>query len=242
MDLPTILSKLKDKISPDSPVVQKKITDTAEGLDADDLAAFVQEQFGVNSNNNKQQVERPVKKAKTEPEINVPKNRAAGGRVLASNIASPTVAQAKAGNYSKDHVNIFGLNLTIENAKGSIRRGVGPDGKPWECKLSANYGYIKGSEGADGDHLDIYLGPYTKSKKVYVINQIDKDTKKFDETKSILGAASLQQALNIYCDAFSDGKGHERIGSIVPTDIKTFKEWVKSNQHHKPFSLTKEAA
>jgi hypothetical protein len=239
MDLPAILSKLKDKISPDSPVVQKKITDTAEGLDADDLAAFVQEQFGVNSNNNKQQIERPEQESKTEPEIDVPVNRAAGGRVLASNINhSPTEAQKRSGTYAKDHVNIFGLNITIENAKNSIRRGIGPQG-PWESKLPAHYGYIKGSEGADGDHLDVYLGPHIKSQKVYVVNQIDLHTGQFDEHKVMLCFGSLTQAIQAYCKAFSDGKGVQRIGSIVSTDIKGFKDWLKSKDTTKPHELPK---
>jgi hypothetical protein len=57
---------------------------------------------------------------------------AAGGRVDPKNIdPKPSEAQKEAGNYAKDHVNIHGLELAIENAKGGQRHGVGKDGKQW---------------------------------------------------------------------------------------------------------------
>lgn len=188
--------------------------------------------------NNKNNTERPAKNTNTEQEINVPKNRAAGGRVLASNINhTPSEAQKASGSYAKDHVAIQGLNLTIENAKGKERSGIGKDGRRWAVKMPSHYGYIKGSVGADSDHLDVYLGPHIRSDKVFVINQIDADTKKFDETKTCIGFRDLKHAVETYASGFSDGKGLERIGSIVPCTIKQFKEWVKSDNHHKPFSL-----
>lgn len=192
-----------------------------------------------NADRNKKKIVGPAHEKKAGGKVDQHAvNRAAGGRVVASNInTNPSPAQIAAGNYAKDHISLFGLNITIENAKGSIRRGVDSNGKSWSCKLPAAYGYIKGSEGADGDHLDVYVGPYTKSDKVFVINQIDKDTSKFDETKTMLCFGSIEQALSCYTKAFSDGKALERIGSIVPTDIKTFKEWVAGSDHHKAFKL-----
>ena len=51
-----------------------------------------------------------------------------------------------------------GLNISIENRKGSVRRGVDSDGHEWATKMNYDYGYIRGTEGVDGDHLDCYLG------------------------------------------------------------------------------------
>jgi hypothetical protein len=71
-------------------------------------------------------------------------NRAHGGRVNAANIDSaPSEAQKKAGNYAKDHVRVHGLDLTIENARGSKRTGIGRDGNPWEVVMPCHYGYIR---------------------------------------------------------------------------------------------------
>lgn len=195
---------------------------------------------GLLNQNAKKDSDKVVGSSKKENAENVVNQhvpaRAAGGRVVASNINhAPSEAQKAAGNYAKDHVNIQGLNITIENAKGATRSGKDASGKTWSCKLPEHYGYIKGSEGADGDHLDVYVGPHIKSDKVFVVNQIDLDTGKFDETKSLIGFRNLEHALETYAKAFSDGKGLERVGSIVPCTIKEFKEWVRSDKHHKPY-------
>lgn len=191
----------------------------------------------VAANSDESRVGRPRQHKNDDEEVNVPK-RAAGGRVVASNIDhAPTEAQKSAGNYSKDHVFVQGLDITIENAKGHTRSGTSKDGKTWQVKMPAHYGYLKRTEGADGDHVDVYLGPHIKSKHVFVVNQVDSESRAFDEHKAILGVANLRQALDIYTHGFSDGKGLQRIGSIVPTSMAQFKEWLKSGKTNKPYAL-----
>lgn len=166
-----------------------------------------------------------------------PQNRALGGRVEPRNINhNPSEAQKEAGNYAKDKLHFQGLAITIENAKGSTRRGVGKDGKPWACVVPYNYGYIRGSEGADQDHLDVALGPHLKSQKVFIVDQVDGDTKKFDEHKIFLGWGSKLQALTAYKKAFSDGKGAQRIGSVHEMTMPEFKAWLKNGDTKKPFA------
>lgn len=89
--------------------------------------------------------------------------------------------------------------------------------------------------GADGDHIDVYIGPHTRSDKVFIVNQIDADTKKFDEHKVMVGFRNLQHAIESYCKAFSDGKGHERVGSIISTNMQDFKQWLNNENTKKPF-------
>jgi hypothetical protein len=139
----------------------------------------------------------------------------------------PTDAQKAAGNYAKKHVRFQGLDIAIENEKGSTRRGTGPNGKPWSCTLPADYGYIKRTEGADGDHVDVYLGPHHDSPLAFVINQQDHRTGKFDEHKAMLGFRSECEAVADYVRAFSDGKGAQRIGSVEPMSIDAFKAWLR---------------
>ena len=38
---------------------------------------------------------------------------------------NPSEAQKKSGNYAMGHINILGFQITIENPKGSYRRGRG---------------------------------------------------------------------------------------------------------------------
>lgn len=165
--------------------------------------------------------------------------RASGGRVEPKNIDhEPTDAQKAAGNYSKDRLHKFGLKLTIENAKGSIRRGVGKGGKSWESRLPAHYGYLRGQrDGRDGDPIDVYLGPHGASPHVFVVDQVDADTKRFDEHKTMLGFGSKAQALNVYKAAFSDGRGAARIGKCHVVTLDQFKDWLNHGDMKKPFAL-----
>ena len=80
---------------------------------------------------------------------------ATGGRVAVN--PTPTEAQKTAGNYQKAHIRIHGLDISIENPKGSYRTGVHA-GKPWRVRMPADYGYIRGTTGADGDHVDCSSG------------------------------------------------------------------------------------
>ena len=166
--------------------------------------------------------------------------RARGGRVEPKNINhNPSPAQASSGNYKKDHVNVLGLNITIENAKGKPRHGVGRDGKPWSAILGAHYGYFKRSEARDGDNVDCYLGPHIKSPHVFVIDQIDHETGKYDEAKCCVGFANEKQALRAYEAGFSDGKGKDRIGKVTAMTIQQFKDWLKHGNTKAPFNHAK---
>lgn len=146
----------------------------------------------------------------------------------------PTPKQAQAGNYQMGHVKINGLDITIENPKGSIRRGVDPDGKPWESQLPGHYGYIKSVQGNDGDHLDILLGDKPNRKSYFVIDQQDPDSKKFDEHKVVGGVDTREEAAALYASAYSDGSGAGRIRSITEMPVEEFKAWAKSADKSKP--------
>ncbi|HEV7247955.1 MAG TPA: LPD38 domain-containing protein [Shinella sp.] len=151
----------------------------------------------------------------------------------------PTEAQAAAGNYRKGHVKVGGLDVTIENPKGSTRRGTSLSGERWESQLPAAYGYIKRSKGADGDHLDVYVGDNPASKRVYVVDQKADGGRRFDEHKAVLGANSLAEARDLYASAFSDGRGRERIGAITPMSISQFRKWVAEGDTTQPLRYGK---
>ena len=141
--------------------------------------------------------------------------------------AEPTEAQIKAGNYKKGHVKVKGLDLTIENPKGSERTGI-DDGREWNVTMHHDYGYIKKSEGADGDHVDIYLGENPESDQVFVVHQIDPTTRKFDEEKVMLGFDTQEEAEAAYRAQYDQGMKDKpnRIGSITPMTMEEFKSKV----------------
>ncbi len=69
----------------------------------------------------------------------------------------PSEAQKAAGNYQKGHLKLRGLDITIENPKGSVRTGKGKDGAEWRSELPAAYGYVKRTTGRDGDNVDVLV-------------------------------------------------------------------------------------
>lgn len=148
---------------------------------------------------------------------------------------NPSEAQKAAGNYAKEHIRFQGLDIALENKKGSTRHGIDKNGKQWSCVLPAHYGYIKRTEGADGDHVDVYIGPDPNSKQVFVVNQRHLGGG-FDEHKALLGLDSERAARDCYVRAFSDGKGRERLGSMETMSMDAFKHWLKSGNTKAPAS------
>lgn len=152
---------------------------------------------------------------------------------------APTEAQKEAGNYAKGHIKLHGLDIAIENPKGSERSGTGPDGTPWSVTLPAAYGYVKRTTGADGEQVDVYVGPNPKSSKVFVVDQKDADTGAFDEHKVLLAFDTQEQAIAAYNAAFSDGKGPARIGGVQEMNTLQFKAQLKAGKFDKPITGTK---
>lgn len=122
-----------------------------------------------------------------------------------------------------------GLDISIENRKGSVRRGTDEDGHEWETKMKNPYGYIRGTIGVDGDHLDCFLGDNEDAKYVYVIHQKDPVTNKYDEDKCMLGFNTLEDAKKAYL-AHYDRPGFIQSISTIPID--TFKEKVLAKKNH----------
>lgn len=148
----------------------------------------------------------------------------------------PTEAQKEAGNYKKGHVKIKGLDITIENPKGSERSGVDGDGNPWSVQMPSAYGYIKRTTGADGEQVDVYVGDNPDSDRVFIVDQIEPDTAKFDEHKVMIGFNSPEEVAQAYGKAFSDGSAGTRMGGVEEYSIDEFKQWLKGEDTTKPSS------
>lgn len=147
---------------------------------------------------------------------------------------NPTEAQKSAGNYKKGHIKIDGYDITIENPKGSERSGVDTNGQPWSVTMNNRYGYIRGTEGVDGDHIDVFLSDNPAGGKVYVIDQMNEDGS-FDEHKVMYGFNSALAAKSAYMKNYSPGwKG---LGKTTEVSKELFNEWLKSSKRKtKPFA------
>lgn len=133
------------------------------------------------------------------------------------------------GHKLQDRTSWNGLNISIENKKGSVRRGVDKDGHQWATKMHFDYGYIRGSEGTDGDHVDCYLGDNMDAKKVYIVHQNDPVTHKYDEDKCMLGFDTLEDAKKAYLMQY-DRPGF--LGKIDTMDFDEFKEFILLKRNH----------
>lgn len=146
----------------------------------------------------------------------------------------PTDGQKLVGNYRKVHLNIDGFRISIENPKGSYRSGTSPDGTKWRNMLACDYGDIRGTESVDGDPVDIYLSDHPEKGAVFVIDQIDPKTKKFDEHKVMYGFDSIEDAKKTYLACYQKDWGG--LGWITPVTKAEFRKWIDSSTRKtKPF-------
>ena len=147
---------------------------------------------------------------------------------------TPSEAQKEAGNYKKGHIKINGFDVTIEQPAGSVRSGKDANGKEWSVTMNNTYGYIRGTKGVDGDHIDVFLGPDMNSDMVYVVDQVNTDGS-FDEHKVMIGFSSLEDARFAYLSNYEDG--WQGLGNITGVALDEFKKWIDSSKRKtKPFS------
>ena len=140
---------------------------------------------------------------------------------------NPTEAQKEAGNYRKGHIKVDGMDITIEQPKGSVRRGKDVNGKEWETEMHNTYGYIRGTESVDGDHIDIFLSDTPETGNVFVIDQVNKDGS-FDEHKVMYGFSDMESAKKAYLSNYEDG--WQGLGNITEVSKEEFKKWIDSSK------------
>lgn len=152
---------------------------------------------------------------------------------------NPTEAQKEAGNYKKGHIKIDGYDVTIENPKGSVRSGVDRNGQEWSVTMNNTYGYIRGTEGVDGDHIDVYLSDDIENwdgKRVFVIDVYNEDGT-FDEHKVMLGFNNAADAFTNYVRNYSPGFFNNRRTQVSDVSSDVFRKWINSSHRKtKPFA------
>ncbi len=167
--------------------------------------------------------------------ISIDENAQQAATSAQNNTPSPTHAQIEAGNYKKGHIKVHGLDIAIENPRGSERSGTDPDGKTWSHKMSDHYGYIKRTKGADNEHIDTYVGNSPESEQIYIVDQIDQKTGGFDEHKVMMGFNSQEDAIQAYSSNFDKGW---KVGPVKEMSKDQFKDWLKKADTSKPATNT----
>lgn len=163
-------------------------------------------------------------------ELDIAANQAATSETNA--LLEPNEEQAKAGDYKKGLLDLNGFGIAIENPKGSTRSGKDAQGKEWSTKMKDHYGEIQNTEGADGDNVDVFIGDNPESQKVFVVDQIDPATGKFDEHKVIMGVNDIKQAKRTYNRNYA--KGWKGAAEITEMTVDGFRQWVNFGDTRKP--------
>lgn len=143
--------------------------------------------------------------------------------------------EKESGDYPKGEVTIQGMDICIENPKGSIRSGVDRDGNAWSTEMKNTYGYFKDTKSSDKDEIDVFIGEHPLSDKVYVVDQVRPESGEFDEVKVMLGFEDSESARNAYLSNYEEG--WEGLGNITEVPLSDFRKWVNSGRERKkPFT------
>lgn len=131
----------------------------------------------------------------------------------------PTEAQISAGNYKKGRIKVGRFTISVENPKGSQRRAAWPP-------LTAHYGYFLGTEGADGEHTDVFVRggtPADYAGPAFVVAQYDGP--EFDEYKVMFGWENEAEAVAAYKSNYSpDWDGMRSVEKMSQGELA---EWLK---------------
>lgn len=141
----------------------------------------------------------------------------------------PTENELKDGAYTKGHIKVKHLNISIENPRGSIRSG-----KDWMVAMVDHYGYIDGVMGADGDYIDVYVNDMEYLDSVFVIDQMVDG--KYDESIVMIGYRDADHAFISYMQNFTadwPSEGH-KVFSMSWGDMLA---WFSHGDTTKPYSV-----
>lgn len=144
---------------------------------------------------------------------------------------TPTEKQKEAGNYKKGHVQVGTFNITIENPKGSVRSGIDTEGNKWETTMQNTYGYIRGTEGVDSDHIDVFLSDDIdgwNGRKVFVVDQYNEDGT-FDEHKVMLGFNEADAAEAAYFANYDRNWAKKHKTVLTGVNLEEFEKWIESS-------------
>ena len=122
-----------------------------------------------------------------------------------------------------------GLPIRIEIEAGEVKSGVDEAGRAWSHTYKFPYGEVlKTSSLADGDPVDVYLGPDQLAPTAFVVHQSKSDGN-YDEDKCFLGFATEAAAVLAY-------KQHGPVWGFGSIDSMTFEEfrrgYLAANRRH----------
>lgn len=118
-----------------------------------------------------------------------------------------------------------GLPIYIENPKGSVRHWETEEGETGKTKMFHPYGYIKKTEGTDGDEIDCFVGPDKEAEDVFVIAHMLEG--EYDEDKVMLGFSDDIAARDAFLAHYQDAT---HLGKITKMTWEDFLAAIKTHK------------
>lgn len=143
-----------------------------------------------------------------------------------SGLKTPTEAQYRAGNYAKGHIQYKGMDVSIEHPSGTER----PLGGGATRTMPADYGYIRGSEAADGQHVDILIGKHPESDQHFIVDHLDRSGQ-YEQSKVLSGFNNRIEAMRAYKKMYPDHP------TPPVSEVRTpeLKQWLEHGDTTKPY-------
>ena len=137
----------------------------------------------------------------------------------------PLFLLRKSARTLQGNIDFNGLQISIETGRSRTRNWYNPqDGSSGMSLMRLPYGYIKGTLGVDGDHVDCFVGANREAKEVYVVHTIKApDFTEYDEDKCFIGLDSAEDAKREFHHAYNDPRF---FGSMSVWPFEEFKEKV----------------
>lgn len=100
-----------------------------------------------------------------------------------------------------------GILIDLEQCPGDLRTGKDKNGQPWSVTMPCYYGEVRDTIGADGDAVDVLLPPDPApfAPWVYVVQAKLPRSQQFDETKSVLGCTTQEEAVALFRSMYAIG-------------------------------------
>jgi inorganic pyrophosphatase len=123
-----------------------------------------------------------------------------------------------------------GVKISIEAPAGTVRMHEDEHGVEKETYMYNDYGYFNKTKGADGDCVDVFLGPDLEhAHEVYVVRQlVAPECKYYDEDKCMVGFDSEDKAKEAYLKHHHHKPKH--IGQIDTYPVDTFVDDLKKTR------------
>lgn len=143
-----------------------------------------------------------------------------------NDLPDATAEQREAENFKMGHINVGGLDITVQYPNGAERSGTNAAGEEWRRETSAHYGHIVGvpARSPDKEHVDVFVKPGTPRgfrESVFVVNQRD-GAGKFDEPKVMIGYRDKAEAEAAYRAHYpKDWNGVKSVASVPFTRFES---------------------